>query len=76
LVYIAPYAKSQAYLLHDDGTMLHPEPRTATPRLRDVESGELGLDLLGYHVRETTVAFRTLEKLKNINPRINQETRP
>jgi deoxycytidylate deaminase len=115
LVYIAPYAKSQAYLLHDDslvvapdqdagsppvdkvvfqpfvgvapgrgaylfdaprrkhddGTMLCPEPRTATPRLRDVESGELGLDLLGYHVRETTVVFRTLEELKNTNPRIN-----
>jgi deoxycytidylate deaminase len=117
LVYIAPYAKSQAYLLHadslvvapdqatndptlskvvfqpfvgiapsrgsylfdapkrkhDDGRIMRCVPTAATPRLRDVESDELGIDQLGYHVRETTVVFRTREELKNTDPKIIEE---
>jgi hypothetical protein len=54
----------------DDGTILHPDPRTAVPRLRDVESAEYGLDELGYHVRETTVVFRTREVFASADPSI------
>lgn len=114
LVYIAPYAKSQAFRLHsdalevapdveppdnkvifepffgvaprrysylfdapqrkdDEGAFLHPDPRQAIPRLRDVEAQELGLDELGYHVRETTVVFRTRQVLKIGQPGIKKE---
>lgn len=96
LVYVAPYAKSRAYKLHDDALVVAPDgqvadkvvfepfigvaprryhhlffghdrkhddgrlrtfdPVIAVPRLQDADPPQLGLDTLGYSVRETAVA--------------------
>lgn len=115
LMYIAPYAKSQAYQLHEDALVVAPDndvddkvmfkpfigvsprryghlfyaidrkladgtirvfdPTTAVPRLQDADPREIGLDQLGYSIRETGVADAMGRFLSEAQPTLAESTK-